>query len=66
MGTPESKPLVAEPAAGTAIFTIGVDGRLYCHDVTPELLQVLVEICPENPSLHARIETLGMTNEGLK
>jgi putative pyruvate formate lyase activating enzyme len=32
--------------AGLAGITVGADGRLYCHDLTPELASVLAELCP--------------------
>ena len=34
--------------------TLGVDGRLYCHDLTPELARVLAALCPNDPELAAR------------
>lgn len=35
-------------------ITIGADGRLYCHDLTPDLLDLLGEICPNDRELIAR------------
>lgn len=35
-------------------ITIGIDGRLYCHDLTPGLVKVLLEICPGDRELLAR------------
>ncbi len=46
----------AETAAAetTASLTIGVDGRIYCHDLTPELLEVVAELCRPDPQLEVR------------
>jgi hypothetical protein len=35
-------------------ITLGVDGRIYCHDLTPGLLDVLAELCAADPELQAR------------
>jgi hypothetical protein len=35
-------------------ITIGIDGRLYCHDLTPDLVAVLLELCPTDQVLMAR------------
>jgi hypothetical protein len=43
------------PGTGTvASVTIGSDGRLYCHDLTPELLAVLAELCRPDAQLAVR------------
>jgi putative pyruvate formate lyase activating enzyme len=60
--TPPSSARVALPLAhdtGTASLTLGVDGRIYCHDLTPELAAVLSEICPEAAAILARQEAAG-------
>jgi hypothetical protein len=47
--------LSAVPAAKPVVsITLGVDGRIYCHDLTPELLAVLAELCVADPELQAR------------
>ncbi len=48
MATPEQnhQPVVS--------ITLGVDGRIYCHDLTPELLDVLAELCAADPELRVR------------
>ena len=48
MATPEqtSPPVVS--------ITLGVDGRIYCHDLPPELLDVLAELCAADPELRVR------------
>ncbi|MCG8405956.1 MAG: hypothetical protein MI923_12240 [Phycisphaerales bacterium] len=35
-------------------ITIGVDGRLYCHDITPALLPVLSALCGNHDELKLR------------
>lgn len=35
-------------------ITIGTDGRMYFHDLTPELVPIAVAICPDNSELMAR------------
>lgn len=37
-----------------ATITIGVDGRLYFHDVTPDILSVAAAICPQAPAVRCR------------
>lgn len=37
-----------------AAVTFGVDGRIYCHDLTPELVDVLASLCLEEPALSVR------------
>lgn len=32
---------------GDGSITIGGDGRIYCHDLTPELAATLTELCPD-------------------
>lgn len=44
--------------SGVISITLGVDGRLYCHDITPELLPVLSALCGVNAEL-ARRESAG-------
>ena len=46
-------------AQATASITIGVDGRLYCHDLTPELAAILTGLCPNDPDLAARVQAVG-------
>lgn len=45
-----------KPEAGGAVvsITVGVDGRLYCHDIAPELLAVLAAICGDDAELVVR------------
>ncbi len=40
-------------------ITVGVDGRIYCHDLPPELLPVLTEWCAPDPELDLRQEAAG-------
>jgi len=44
-------------------ITLGIDGRLYCHDLTPDLASVLKVICPQDPELSARV-TAGCGSPG--
>ncbi|HWL94564.1 MAG TPA: hypothetical protein VNT79_13660 [Phycisphaerae bacterium] len=37
-------------------ITIGVDGRIYCHDITPELFPVLAAVCGNDSELVTREE----------
>ena len=46
----------------TATVTIGVDGRLYFHEVTPAILAVAAAICPEG-SKSSRWQTAGLMTE---
>jgi putative pyruvate formate lyase activating enzyme len=41
-------------ATGVASVTLGADGRIYCHDLTPELASVLAGVCPNAAELLAR------------
>ncbi len=44
-----------QPRRATEIaITVGVDGRIYCHDLPPGLLPVLMELCPGDAALRAR------------
>ena len=38
-------------------ITVGADGRLYCHDLTPELASVLRRLSPDDPELTTRLGT---------
>jgi hypothetical protein len=42
------------PEKKFAAITLGVDGRIYCHDLTPELVDVLASLCREEPALAIR------------
>jgi putative pyruvate formate lyase activating enzyme len=48
---------------GSAGITIGADGRLYCHDLTPELFSILSRLCAawdnQNDELRPRRATPG-------
>ena len=35
---------------------IGPDGRLYFHDLTPDLLGVALAMCPRNPEVRRRVQ----------
>jgi hypothetical protein len=35
-------------------ITVGVDGRLYCHDIAPELIGILTAICGDDAELVLR------------
>ena len=41
-------------AAATVSITLGADGRLYCHDITPDLLPVLSALCGVDAELARR------------
>ena len=43
---------IPEPEVVT--ITVGVDGRVYFHDLTPEVLSVAAEICPNAPAVLGR------------
>jgi hypothetical protein len=46
-----------EAASGcTATITLGVDGRIYFHDVPPEILSIAAEICPGAPAVSERLK----------
>jgi len=49
---PEPVPSVAEAGGGHGELrvTIGADGRVYCHDLTPGLAAVLAEVCRPEPA----------------
>lgn len=47
----------ADTAQAVGSITVGIDGRLYCHDITPELLSVLAAICGEDAELLIRKTT---------
>ena len=51
------KPCVAPAEAPEITLTVGVDGQLYCHDITPELLPVLAAMCGDDPRLAARMRS---------
>jgi len=34
--------------------TVGVDGRIYCHDLARELVPVLAAVCPDDRELMVR------------
>jgi hypothetical protein len=36
---------------------IGPDGRLYLHDIPPDLLPVVLAMCPDDPVLKRRAES---------
>lgn len=36
------------------VITIGVDGRLYCQDMPPQVVAVLRALCPLDPELAKR------------
>lgn len=55
--TEDAEAGAAARGAGLASLTIGPDGRIYCHDLTPELATVLSQLCPGDAELLAR--TLG-------
>lgn len=38
----------------TVSITLGADGRVYCHDITPELLPVLSALCGVDAELARR------------
>ncbi len=42
------------PAPAAATITIGVDGRVYFHELTPELLPVAAAISPQALSVARR------------
>jgi hypothetical protein len=54
MAKRKSNTPAAHAAKPVVSITLGVDGRIYCHDLTPELLGVLAELCAVNPELGAR------------
>ena len=51
---------------GVASVTLGADGRIYCHDLTPELAAVLAGVCPGATELLARAGcgSVAPTDEG--
>lgn len=42
--------------AAALSITLGVDGRLYCHDIVRELLPVLASLCGPDAKLVERVE----------
>lgn len=47
---------IGDPAAGlVATITVGMDGRVYFHDLTPALMPVAAALCPGDPVLTRRI-----------
>lgn len=46
-----------------ATITIGVDGRLYWHVVTREMLEIAAEICPQDATLRRRLATARKQND---
>ena len=54
MAEETSEPVAAAAADSGASITIGSDGRLYCHDLTPDLLSILATLCASNTELQAR------------
>lgn len=50
---------INEPESSDALvsITVGVDGRLYCHDITPELVEVLTAVCGDALQLVVRSES---------
>ena len=38
-----------------AAITLGVDGRIYCHDLTPELVDMLSNLCCAENALVVRM-----------
>ncbi|HKQ48033.1 MAG TPA: hypothetical protein VJZ71_08195 [Phycisphaerae bacterium] len=50
-----SKPQETMSATGLDVtITIGADGRMYFHDLTPELVPIAAAICPNNAEVMAR------------
>jgi hypothetical protein len=45
--------------AAEAMITLGVDGQIYCHDLTPRLIAALEAICPGSQELLTRSRALG-------
>jgi len=45
----------------TATITIGTDGRVYFHDVTPDILAVASTICPHSQQVFTRQATQQVT-----
>ncbi len=44
-------------------LTFGVDGRLYCHDLPPELADLLGTFCGDVPAVHGRVPTKAVAHE---
>ena len=42
------------PGSLEVTITIGPDGRMYFHDLTPELVLVAATLCPVDPELLSR------------
>ncbi|MCB9858781.1 MAG: hypothetical protein H6818_24135 [Phycisphaerales bacterium] len=43
-----------EPPNCEVSITIGTDGRVYCHDITPALIPVLAALCGDHDELEVR------------
>ena len=52
--TGRPSPARSAPGEGVASLTLGPDGRIYCHDLTPQLAFVLSMLCPGDAELLAR------------
>jgi hypothetical protein len=50
MATDDRSPTHERPPP-VATITVGVDGRVYFHDVTPDILSVAAAMCPEAPTI---------------
>jgi hypothetical protein len=46
-----------EPGRAVVSITVGVDGRLYCHDISPGLVEVLAAVCGDDHQLVIRLES---------
>lgn len=44
--------------ARVATITLGVDGRLYFHDLPLEMLEVAAELCPTAPAITERLNLI--------
>jgi len=55
MGALGQQAMVDGGAALMVTITVGVDGRIYFHDLLPELLTIAAEICPRDPALLDRL-----------
>ncbi len=49
------KPGSAMESRPEMVVTIGIDGKIYCNDLTPELLSVMTDVCPTDSDLLARL-----------
>jgi hypothetical protein len=50
----DDRSIPREPPPPVATITVGVDGRVYFHDVTPDILSVAAAMCPEAPTVRDR------------